>query len=79
MRIQCSRCGAVKGFTYTESNIRKALIEGWDSYGDALYCPGCAKTWNERNDVNKPLWGEEHTKEKINQIHKSNKRRRKNG
>lgn len=79
MKIQCSRCGAIKGFTYTESNKRKTILEGWDSYGDALYCPDCANTWHERNGESKPLWGEEHTSEKINKIHEMNKRRRNHG
>lgn len=40
---------------------------GWDSFGDALYCRRCCETWERRNGKDKPLWGREHTKDKINE------------
>lgn len=37
-----------------------AIKEGWNSFGSALYCPECVKTWDERNDGRK-LAGERNT------------------
>jgi hypothetical protein len=27
----------------------KFINEGWNSFGSALYCPICSRTWDERN------------------------------
>ncbi|MEG2353715.1 MAG: hypothetical protein RSB70_03620 [Clostridium sp.] len=32
MRVQCSNCGTIKGFTYIEKNVNKVIYEGWRSY-----------------------------------------------
>lgn len=74
MRVQCSNCGAIKGFTYTASNVNKVIYEGWGSYESALYCPKCAKTWHECN--NKDLASNDNTKVIIDAIHQRNKRRK---
>jgi hypothetical protein len=50
MRIQCSNCGASKEFRFNSGKVLEAINEGWGSYGSALYCPECTKTWYERND-----------------------------
>ena len=49
MRIMCSRCGSPKEFKYTATNVLRTLMDGWGSFGSALYCPECSETWNERN------------------------------
>ena len=73
MRIQCSNCGAIKGFTYTATNVNKAIFEGWGSFGGALYCPKCVKTWGERN--NTKLSSNENTIKLIDEVHERNKRK----
>lgn len=76
MRVQCSNCGAIKGFTYTASNVNKTIFQGWGSYGSALYCPKCVKTWHERN--NKNLSTNDNTIAVIDTIHERNKKRKSN-
>lgn len=49
MRITCSNCGLSVYFRTTSGNIRKYIKAGWGSFGSALYCPECTKTWHERN------------------------------
>lgn len=71
VRLICSCCGAGKTVDYTVTDILKAVNEGWDSFGDALYCPDCVKTWEERNGKNKKLWGKEHTIKEIDEMHDS--------
>lgn len=73
MRVQCSNCGAIRGFTYTASNVNKTVHMGWGSYGGALYCPKCVETWHERN--NKDLADNDNTIAIIDDIHERNKRR----
>lgn len=73
MRIQCSNCGNQRIFKYTEIEVKKTLIMGWNSYGDAFYCPECVKTWEERKGIDRPLWGINHTKAKIERIYLFNK------
>lgn len=49
--IYCSRC-AMRRRLSTKDGARgaaAAIGAGWGSYGGALYCPKCTKTWNERN------------------------------
>ena len=60
IRLQCSRCGNTHVMEYSARNVLKAVRSGWNSCGSALYCPDCAKTWEERNGDRK-LCGEEHT------------------
>ena len=72
MKIECSNCGAIKGFTYTATNVNKTIFEGWGSYGGVLYCPKCVKTWAERN--NSKLSSNENTIRLIDEVHQRNKR-----
>lgn len=74
MRVQCSNCGAIKGFTYTATNVNKTIHEGWRSYGSAIYCPKCVETWVERNM--KKICNVEKTVALIDAIHERNKRRK---
>lgn len=60
--ITCSHCGkhrmiSNESIEYTE----KAIKDGWNSFGSALYCPECAQTWAERNEKNRALAGEKNT------------------
>lgn len=60
--VTCSRCGnhrmiSNKKVEYTVEVIK----EGWNSFGTALYCPECSKTWKKRNGENRPLAGEKNT------------------
>lgn len=74
MRVQCSNCGTIKGFTYIEKNVNKVIYEGWRSYGNAIYCKKCVDTLGDRNMTK--LENVELTKNFINEIHERNKRRR---
>ena len=50
VKITCSRCGNTRRISTNQPNrIRNAINAGWGSYGNALYCPNCSKTWHERN------------------------------
>lgn len=61
MVIMCSRCGAKKSFTYSKANADKVIKEGWGSFGSALYCPECTKSWPERNP-DRPQPGDDNTR-----------------
>lgn len=74
MRVQCSNCGAIKGFTYTATNVNKTIHEGWRSYGSAIYCSKCVETWGERNMT--MIGNVEKTIALIDAIHEKNKRRK---
>lgn len=73
VQIMCSNCGH-RSRTYRIdrfSRIEPAneyVAAGWNSFGDAFYCPKCVKTWEQRNGKNKPLWGKAHTKERVYQV-----------
>lgn len=67
--ITCSCCGNSQTIGYTATDVNKTVKDGWNSFGDALYCPDCVKTWEERNGKNKPLWGKIHTIKKIDDLH----------
>lgn len=61
MEISCSNCGKSEKFPYSASNVLRTVYnQGWGSYGSALYCPECSKTWNERNK-GRPQPGPDHT------------------
>lgn len=66
-QAQCSRCGhrsrkhAYDSFTPSKP-ADEVIKAGWNSFGDALYCKECARTWNTRNGANRPLWGDTHTR-----------------
>lgn len=47
MRVTCSSCGNSEDIKPNE--ITDAVLRGWGSYGSALYCPECSRTWDERN------------------------------
>lgn len=59
--LQCSCCGKRHSIEYTAYNVLQTVRSGWNSFGSALYCPDCVKTWEEYNGKNKPLWGDDHT------------------
>lgn len=54
INIQCSNCGAREEVPNNLEEIGKRA-EVWGSFGNALYCPECRRTWSERNS--KPLAG----------------------
>lgn len=72
MQISCSCCGH-RSRKYTFDAARQILSKapdeiiraGWDSFGSAYYCPDCARTWEERNGKDRPLWGDAHTRERL--------------
>ena len=66
MQIQCSNCGTIKKFGYTMSNLTAIIRDGWNSCGNALYCPECSKTWYNRN--RKPMSGKWNTLRVIDEI-----------
>lgn len=73
LQIMCSCCGhRSRKFKYDSfSRIEPAeeiVNAGWDSFGDAFYCPKCVKTWEKRNGKNRPLWGKQHTRERVYQV-----------
>lgn len=75
MTISCSNCGAGYSFRYSARNVIDAVYSlGWGSYGAALYCPECTKTWDERNE-GRPMPGPENTIRVIDEMHKRSRRR----
>lgn len=67
MQIQCSNCGARQRFKYSAANVNSLIALGWDSLGDALYCPKCVETWSERNG-DRELYGKENTVQVIDRF-----------
>lgn len=49
VQLQCSNCGKSKILPNRIDATAKAIKSGWGSFGRALYCPKCSRTWNERN------------------------------
>lgn len=47
--IQCSCCGYHQDFPNDKTWPISVTSAGWGSYGSALYCPECTRTWPERN------------------------------
>ena len=49
--LTCSNCGAQRevSFSGTRAYYREIILDGWGSYGGALYCPECSRTWYKRN------------------------------
>ena len=75
MEISCSNCGKSEKFRYSVSNVLRTVYnQGWGSYGSALYCPECSKTWNERNK-GRLQPGPENTIKVIDDLHQRSKRR----
>lgn len=59
IEIMCSCCGFRKTIPNSIGAIDDTCNEGWNSFGSALYCPECVRTWHERNS--KPLAGKQNT------------------
>lgn len=73
LQIVCSCCGhRSRKFKYGKFSRTEPAEEmvnaGWDSFGDAFYCPKCVKTWEKRNGKGRPLWGKQHTVERVYQV-----------
>lgn len=70
-QAQCSRCGHrsrkfdCKKLSMPRSAADAIISAGWNSFGDAMYCPACSSTWQERNGTDRPLWGAEHTRQVV--------------
>lgn len=47
--IQCSNCGCHQSFAHDNTFPASVPKSGWGSFGRALYCPECTKTWDIRN------------------------------
>lgn len=58
--IQCSNCGSHQSFQYDFNFPKTVPAAGWGSFGRALYCPECAKTWDDRNP-GRPMANENNT------------------
>lgn len=54
--LQCSCCGDRRPVVYTAFNLASMIKNGWSSYGSALYCPKCTRTWKNRNGTNRPMF-----------------------
>lgn len=67
--LQCSCCGKRRSVVYTASNAASIIKEGWGSYGSALYCPKCTRTWDERNGANRPMPGKYNTLRIIDELY----------
>lgn len=66
-QITCSNCGHRSAkHPYNGGTTPEKIIDaGWNSYGNALYCPKCVKTWSKRNGDERHLSGAAHTKDRI--------------
>ena len=67
--LQCSCCGNQRSVVYTALNAASIIKEGWGSYGSALYCPKCTRTWEERNGTNRPMPGKYNTLRMIDELY----------
>ena len=43
----CSNCG--EHFELKPGHLTETFDQGFRAVGDALYCPECVKTWEDRN------------------------------
>lgn len=73
LQIMCSNCGCrSKKLKYDRYCLTKPANEilkaGWNTVGNAFYCQKCVKTWEARNGKDRPLWGENHTRERVYQV-----------
>lgn len=50
--IMCSNCGKTEDVRNNLAEISE-VAKRWGSFGSALYCEDCVKTWHERNS--KPM------------------------
>ena len=58
--VQCSNCGKRRRISNKKVEYTvNAIKEGWGSFGSAIYCPECSKTWSDRNE--KPMADEKNT------------------
>lgn len=58
--IECSNCGKRADISKKKVSEIESVIDGWGSYGNALYCPECTRTWKDRNG-DKPMADQSHT------------------
>ena len=58
--IQCSNCGKREEIENTVDNAVQLIKSGWDSIGNAMYCPMCVKRINDGGYGNR-LAGEKNT------------------
>lgn len=76
--VQCSNCGSRQSFQYDFDFPKSVPAAGWGSFGRAIYCPECVKTWSDRNP-GRPMASEtntitavlHHTQSQRNAINKS--------
>lgn len=60
--ITCSRCGKHRMISNKKVEYTvKVIQDGWNSFGSALYCPECSKTWEDRNGEERKLAGDRNT------------------
>lgn len=57
-KVYCSNCGFSEKVVL--GDMPALVKKGWGSYGRALYCPECTKTWDKRNP-GRPMAGEINT------------------
>ena len=67
--LQCSCCGKRRSVVYTAFNLASIINDGWGSYGSALYCPKCTRTWEDRNGTNRPMPGKFNTLRIIDELY----------
>ena len=67
--LQCSCCGERRSMVYTAFNIASIINDGRGSYGSALYCPKCTRTWKKRNGANRPMPGKFNTLRIIDKLY----------
>lgn len=67
--LQCSCCGERRSVVYTAFNAAIMIKNGWGSYGNALYCPECTRTWEDRNGTNRPMPGKHNTLRIIDELY----------
>lgn len=62
VKITCSCCGAHRRISNKKMEYTvNAIKAGWGSYGSALYCPKCSRTWEQRNGKERPMADERNT------------------
>lgn len=72
--ITCNKCMKVEHIRYSATNMNKLVDSGWDSFGDDLYCPDCARKWH-RWHRGHSLWGKEHTIKKFDELYEMQSRK----
>ena len=60
--LTCSNCGARRRLSNKRVEYTvNAVKQGWGSFGSALYCPECSRTWEQRNGTMRPMADEANT------------------